>query len=113
MLRTGAACRFDIVVVKTSIGSGARIISNGVLHRGAQDPSIICPRRNVDCREATASGAALSALGLQLADSARLFGVTLAQIVNFYNPSLILLGVRLMVAGDAYPAVSRNIVYSQ
>jgi hypothetical protein len=50
------------------------------------------------------------ALGLQMSDSAWLFGVTLAQIVNFHNPSLILLGVQLMVAGDAQPAVSRKIV---
>ncbi len=48
-----------------------------------------------------------------MTESARLVGDTLARIVNFYNPSLILLGGRLMLAGDAYLATVRNIVYSR
>lgn len=164
-LRGGAAAGFrDVVVVKISTGIGAGLISNGVLHRGAQgaagdighiavvdDPSLICRCGNTGCLEALASGAALAALGSQMAqagestflaarlashpitvsdvvagaaggdhacltlmtDSARLVGDTLARIVNFYNPGLILLGGRLMVAGDAYLAAIRNIVYSR
>jgi len=48
-----------------------------------------------------------------MTESARLVGDTLARIVNFFNPSLILLGGRLMLAGDAYLATVRNIVYSR
>ena len=164
-LRGGAASGFhNVVVVKISTGIGAGLISNGVLHRGAQgaagdighiavvdDSSLICRCGNTGCLEALASGAALAALGTQMAESgessflaarlashpitvsdvvagavggdhtcrtlmtesARMVGDTLARIVNFYNPSLILLGGQLLFAGDAYLATIRNIVYSR
>jgi glucokinase-like ROK family protein len=164
-LRAGAAVdHSDIVVVKISTGIGAGLVSNGVLHRGAQgsagdighvkvsdDPSIQCRCGNTGCLEALASGWALAQRGAELAargespflaeraehhplaaadvvagavsgdrasvvlmtESARLVGDTLARIVNFFNPSLILLGGRLMLAGDAYLATVRNIVYSR
>ncbi len=154
----------DVVVVKLSTGIGAGLISNGVLHRGAQgsagdighvkvsdDPTIVCRCGNTGCLEALASSWALGRQGQELvergessfllertagravtgddvvvgaisgdhecmklmSESARLVGDTLALIVNFYNPALILLGGRLMAAGDAYLATVRNIVYSR
>lgn len=160
----GAVDHNDIVVVKVSTGIGAGLVSNGMLHRGAQgsagdighvkvsdDPSIQCRCGNTGCLEALASGWALAQRGAELAargespflaeraalhpitpadivagagsgdraslvlmtESARLVGDTLARIVNFFNPSLILLGGRLMLAGDAYLAAVRNIVYSR
>lgn len=164
-LRAGAAMGHrDVVVVKLSTGIGAGLISNGVLHRGAQgaagdighvkvsdDPATVCRCGNAGCLEALAGGWSLSQRGAELAasgespflaeravdhplatadivaaaasgdrvsvllmrESARLVGDTLARIVNFYNPSLILLGGRLMLAGDAYLATVRNIVYSR
>jgi glucokinase-like ROK family protein len=164
-LRGGTAMhQRDVVVVKLSTGIGAGLISNGVLHRGAQgsagdighvkvsdDPAIVCRCGNTGCLEALASGWALGRQGQELvdrgespfllertagrtvtgddvvdgalsgdyscmklmSDSARLVGDTLALIVNFYNPALVLLGGRLMAAGDAYLATVRNIVYSR
>jgi glucokinase-like ROK family protein len=164
-LRGGTAMhQRDVVVVKLSTGIGAGLISNGVLHRGAQgsagdighvkvsdDPAIVCRCGNTGCLEALASGWALGRQGQELVDrgespfllertagrpvtgddvvdgalsgdyscmklmndSARLVGDTLALIVNFFNPALILLGGRLMAAGDAYLATVRNIVYSR
>lgn len=164
-LREGLARHHqDVVVVKISTGIGAGLISNGVLHRGAQgaagdighvkvteDPSIVCRCGNTGCLEALAGGWALARQGQQLVesgespfllkrsgrhavtaedvvagavsgdhgcirlmgDSAQLVGDTLARIVNFFNPALILLGGRLMLAGDAYLATVRNIVYSR
>lgn len=154
----------DVVVLKLSTGIGAGLISNGVLHRGAQgaagdighvkvsdDPNVVCRCGNTGCLEALASSWALGRQGQELVDrgenrflveraagrpvtgddvvvgavsgdyacmrlmgdSARLVGDTLALIVNFYNPALILLGGRLMAAGDAYLATVRNIVYSR
>ncbi|GAA1136520.1 ROK family protein [Nocardioides aquiterrae] len=154
----------DVVVVKLSTGIGAGLISNGVLHRGAQgsagdighvkvsdDPTIVCRCGNTGCLEALASSWALGRQGQELvdrgessflvertagravtgddvvvgaisgdhlcmklmSDSARLVGDTLALVVNFYNPALVLLGGRLMAAGDAYLATVRNIVYSR
>jgi predicted NBD/HSP70 family sugar kinase len=62
-LRAGAAFGLDdVVVVKISTGIGAGIISNGVLHRGPQGPSIICRSGNIGCLEVLASGAASLAL---------------------------------------------------
>lgn len=164
-VRCGAAVGYcDVVVIKISTGIGAGLVSNGVLHRGAQgaagdighiavvdDSSIICRCGNIGCLETLASGSALAARASEIAesgaspflatrlashpitvsdvvsgaasgdhscltlmtDSARLVGDTVARIVNFYNPSLILLGGRLMIAGDAYLAAVRNIVYSR
>ncbi len=164
-LRGGTAMhQRDVVVVKLSTGIGAGLISNGVLHRGAQgsagdighvkvsdDPTIVCRCGNTGCLEALASGWALGRQGQELvdrgespfllertagrrvtgddvvdgalsgdyscmklmSDSARLVGDTLALIVNFFNPALILLGGRLLAAGDAYLATVRNIVYSR
>ena len=48
-----------------------------------------------------------------MTDSAQLVGDMLARVVNFYNPALILLGGQLLLAGDAYLATIRNIVYSR
>lgn len=164
-LRAGAAVDHrDIIVVKISTGIGAGLVSNGIIHRGAQgaagdighvkvseDPAVHCRCGNTGCLEALASGWALAQRGEEMAatgqspflaeraerhrlvaadvvagavsgdrasvvlmtESARLVGDTLARIVNFYNPSLILLGGRLMLAGDAYLATVRNIVYSR
>lgn len=164
-LRVGSARHHqDVVVVKLSTGIGAGLISNGVLHRGAQgaagdighvkvsdDPAIICRCGNTGCLEALAGGWGLARQAQELieggespfllersgrhvvtvddvvagavsgdhgcirlmSDSAILVGDTLARLVNFFNPALVLLGGRLMLAGDAYLATVRNIVYSR
>ena len=46
-------------------------------------------------------------------ESARLVGETLAPLINFFNPALVLLGGDLMLVGDSYLATVRNIIYSQ
>lgn len=48
--------------VEFRTGIGAGIISNGVLQRGPQGPSIICRCGNIGCLEVLASGAASLAL---------------------------------------------------
>ena len=48
-----------------------------------------------------------------LAQSARLVGVTLARMVNFFNPSLILVGGGVSRAGDAYLAEIRHTIISR
>ncbi|WP_200956840.1 ROK family protein [Phycicoccus sp. Root563] len=48
-----------------------------------------------------------------LGDSARLVGLTLARIVNFFNPSLILVGGGVAEAGDYYLAEVRQTVLSR
>lgn len=46
-------------------------------------------------------------------ESARLVGETLSQLVNFFNPSLILLGGGVTEIGDLYLAVVRQVVISR
>ncbi len=46
-----------------------------------------------------------------LTNSARLVGETVARIVNFFNPSLVVLGGGVVASGDAYTATVREIVY--
>ena len=48
-----------------------------------------------------------------LARSARLVGVTMARMVNFFNPSLILVGGGVSRAGDAYLAEIRHTIISR
>ena len=70
----------DVVVLKIGTGIGAGLISNGLLHRGAEgaagdvghiqvvdDPSVICRCGNIGCLEAVAGGAALAREGARLA----------------------------------------------
>jgi predicted NBD/HSP70 family sugar kinase len=45
--------------------------------------------------------------------SARLVGETLSQLVNFFNPSLILLGGGVTEVGDLYLATVRQLVFSR
>jgi len=48
-----------------------------------------------------------------LSGSARLVGESLARIVNFFNPSLILIGGRVASAGDRYLAEIRQTVFAR
>ena len=48
-----------------------------------------------------------------LAQSARVVGVTLARLVNFFNPSLILVGGGVSRSGDAYLAEIRHTIISR
>src|SRR4051812_7911178 len=48
-----------------------------------------------------------------LARSATLVGEALARIVNFFNPSLVLIGGGVAEAGDTYLAVVRQVVFSR
>lgn len=48
-----------------------------------------------------------------LARSARLVGVTMARMVNFFNPSLVLVGGGVSRAGDAYLAEIRQTIISR
>jgi len=45
--------------------------------------------------------------------SARLVGEAVAQYINFFNPSIVLLGGRLLMAGNSYLAAVRKVVYER
>ncbi|MCY7419827.1 MAG: ROK family protein [Chloroflexi bacterium] len=153
----------DVVVIKVGTGSGAGIISEGRIHRGAQgsagdighiqvvdDAAIVCRCGNIGCLEALAGGAALARDGeaaaragrsrflarvldesgrltaedvaraamhgdavalVLLQDAGRRVGQVLASIVNFFNPSLIVIGGGVAQSGDQFLATIRETIY--
>jgi glucokinase-like ROK family protein len=153
----------NVVFVKIGTGIGAGLISDGILHRGAQgaagdvghiqvgdDRGITCRCGNVGCLEALAGGQAigrdaelvaragrsprLAAIlerdgrltAENVAEAARhgdpaslelitraghLVGGMLASIVNFFNPSLIVVGGGVSQSGDSLLAAIRETVY--
>jgi glucokinase-like ROK family protein len=155
----------NVVFVKVGTGIGAGLISDGLLHRGAQgsagdvghiqvseDPASVCRCGNIGCLEALAGGAALArdataaavdgrsprlaaiysdAGSVTAADVAaaathgdpvavellqragRQIGRMLASVVNFFNPSLIVIGGGVAGAGDVLLASIRQTVYAR
>ena len=155
----------NLIFVKVGTGIGSGIISNGLIHRGAQgsagdighirvvaETEEVCRCGNVGCLEALAGGGAIGrdaaalardgrserlagiledqaalsardvaqaasmgdAAALELLQrSGRLLGQTLAGLVNFFNPSLILIGGGVAGAGDAYLATVREMIYAR
>ena len=155
----------NFIFVKVGTGIGSGIVSNGLIHRGAQgsagdighiqvlgETEEVCRCGKVGCLEALAGGAAIARDGAAVAlagrsshlatildrngdvtagdvsaaassgdaaaldllqRSARLLGQTLAGLVNFFNPSLILIGGGVAGAGDTYLATVREIIYAR
>ena len=162
--RSGIAEGHDnVVFVKVGTGIGAGLISDRVLHRGAQgsagdvghiqvidDRSVVCRCGNVGCLEAVAGGEAIGRLGAAAArdgrsdllrtaldqtgtvtaedvsraaafgdpvavellqTAGRRIGAMLASVVNFFNPSLIVIGGGVAYSGDHLLASIRETVY--
>ena len=155
----------NVVFMKIGTGIGAGLISDGLLHRGAQGAAgdvghigvighggVLCRCGNIGCLEAVAGGAALArdgetaandgrspALALALSHhgtvtardvaaaaargdavsvellqrAGRYVGYALASIVNFFNPSLIVVGGGVAGSGDVFVAAIREIVYGR
>lgn len=153
----------DLLFIKVGSGIGAGILSQGVVHRGAngaagdightsvgEDSTILCRCGQLGCLEAVAGGWALVRDGEAaakegrspyLADvlvkkhvihpidiahgalagdpicvasivrSARTVASTLATLVNFYNPDMIVVGGSIAETGDLFLAELRQTVY--
>ena len=154
----------DMIFVKIG-GDRCRIISQGVLHRGAQgaagdighiavvdDASIICRCGNTGCLEAVAGGEAIGRAGLAragdprstalatlaassgaltskdvavaasegdpialdlLVQAGRIIGETLAMLVNFYNPGLLVMGGAMVQDSDLVLSSVRETIYGR
>lgn len=154
-----------LIFVKVGTGIGSGIISNGLIHRGAQGSAgdighiqvlagteQVCRCGKPGCLESVAGGGAIGRDGELLARagqsprlaavleergavsaedvtmaanggdpaafellqrSAQLVGQTLAALVNFFNPSIIVIGGGVAGAGDAYLATIRQSVYAR
>jgi predicted NBD/HSP70 family sugar kinase len=138
-LRAGCARdHTDMIFIKVGTGIGAGLISGGRLHRGAQgvagdvghvavvdDATVVCRCGNVGCLEAVAGGAALAGAAANMAaagdpaarslltESGRRVGQMLATLVNFYNPSLIVIGGGVADAGESYLDTIRQVVFAR
>jgi glucokinase-like ROK family protein len=154
-----------LIFVKVGTGIGSGVISNGLIHRGAQgsagdighiqvvgETGQVCRCGKPGCLEAIAGGGAIGRDGELLARtgqsarlaavltergsvtaedvtlaanggdpaafellqrSARSVGQTLAALVNFFNPSMIVIGGGVAGAGDAYLATIRQSIYAR
>ena len=162
--RSGIAEGHDnVVFIKVGTGIGAGLISDRLLHRGAQgsagdvghiqvidEKDSVCRCGNIGCLEAVAGGAALARSGAAAAragrsellrtaldrtgtvtaedvsraaafgdpvavellqTAGRRIGAMLASIVNFFNPSLIVIGGGVAYSGDQLLASIREAVY--
>ena len=162
--RSGIAEGHDnVVFIKIGTGIGAGLISDRMLHRGAQgsagdvghiqvidDRSITCRCGNTGCLEAVAGGEAIARAGAAAAregrsellrkaldqagaltaedvsraaafgdpvavellqTAGRRIGSMLASVVNFFNPSLIVIGGGVAYSGDQLLASIRETVY--
>jgi predicted NBD/HSP70 family sugar kinase len=155
----------NVIFVKVGTGIGSGIISDGVIHRGAQgsagdighiqvvdDRSMVCRCGKIGCLESLAGGGALARDGASLAHSGasqrlsqalldrgtvtaadvglaaslgdaasvellersgRFVGQALAGLVNFFNPSLIVVGGGVANTGALYLATIRQTIYER
>jgi predicted NBD/HSP70 family sugar kinase len=141
----------QLLVVKVATGIGCGIITNGVVHRGADgaagdighvrvnyEGEVLCSCGNVNCLEAVASGAAIARQ--LLAEGARAhatadvvalaqegdlravrrvrsagerIGEVLAALVNFYNPTQIVVAGTLSDLHDDLLAGVRSMIYQR
>jgi glucokinase-like ROK family protein len=76
--------------------------------------ALLADGRTISSADVGAAAVHGDQVGLELLmGSARLVGQSIARIVNFFNPSLIVLGGGVVSTSDAYVAVVREVVYRQ
>ncbi|OUC88558.1 sugar kinase [Streptosporangium minutum] len=133
---TGIGCG---IISDRHLHRGAQGAAGDIGHiQVASATDIVCRCGNLGCLEAVASGAAmsarLSAAGVEAADSrdvvrlvrsgntqavqlirqaGREIGDVLASIVNFFNPSVIVVGGDIAEAGEQILAGLREVIYSR
>jgi predicted NBD/HSP70 family sugar kinase len=132
---TGIGCG---IIVDDRLHRGARGAAGDIGHIGVPGSDVVCRCGNIGCLEAVAGGGALAARlrgeGLQTADardvvrlvragdtwsirlvrqSGRELGLVLASIVNFFNPSQIVIGGDLADAGEHLIAGVREMIYGR
>jgi predicted NBD/HSP70 family sugar kinase len=141
----------QLLFIKVATGIGCGIITNGLVHRGADgaagdighvrvshDSEVVCSCGNINCLEALASGSALArqltaegtitrgtgdVVALAQAGDPRAvryvriagerIGEVLASLVNFYNPTEIVIGGSLAVLHDDLLAGIRGVIYQR
>ncbi|MCW2677852.1 MAG: hypothetical protein JWR70_2892 [Modestobacter sp.] len=113
---SGIVCRCGNVGCLEALAGGAAVSRDGT--EAAQDgrsrylEGVLASGRAIDAAEVALAAQHGDAVSVELLNrSGKLVGETLATLVNFFNPSLILLGGGLALAGDLLLASVRETVY--
>ncbi|MCU1607205.1 MAG: sugar kinase [Modestobacter sp.] len=113
---SGIVCRCGNVGCLEALAGGAALARDGA-EAAAEGRSrylegVLADGRSIDAAEVALAAQHGDAVSVELLNrSGRLVGETLATLVNFFNPSLILLGGGLALAGDLLLASVRETVY--
>jgi predicted NBD/HSP70 family sugar kinase len=120
-LHAGTDGAGHMLYVRAGVGIGAAIVMDGRLYRGAngsagdighvaipEGGNIICRCGNIGCLEAVAGSS-----GLTETARATLIGGTLATLVSFYNPNLLVLGGSLARAGEPVLGAVREVIHKR
>ncbi|BBH69463.1 sugar kinase [Actinoplanes sp. OR16] len=120
-LHAGSGAAGHMLYVRAGVGIGAAIVMDGRLYRGAngsagdighvaipEGDNVICRCGNIGCLEAVAGGVAIS-------DPVRaaLIGGTLATLISFYNPNLLVLGGSLARGGTPVLGAVREVIHER
>jgi glucokinase-like ROK family protein len=113
---SGIVCRCGNVGCLEALAGGAALSRDGA--EAAADgrsrylEAVLADGRTIDAAEVALAAQHGDAVSVELLNrSGKLVGETLATLVNFFNPSLILLGGGLALAGDLLLASVRETVY--
>lgn len=113
---SGVVCRCGNVGCLEALAGGAALAREGT--SAARDgrsrylATLLDQGKKIESVDVGAAAAHGDPVGIELlAGSARLVGGAVANIVNFFNPSLVVLGGGVVSAGDLYTAAVREVVY--
>lgn len=111
-------CRCGKLGCLEAVAGGAAIARQGL--EAAQDgrsprlAAALSEGREISAAEVGAAASHGDPTAVEiLTGSARLVGETVARIVNFFNPSLIVLGGGVVASGNAYTATVKEVVYGR
>jgi predicted NBD/HSP70 family sugar kinase len=111
-------CRCGAVGCLEALAGGAAIGRDGAAAAASGQSqllgAVLASGRPITARDvADAAHRGDSVAGALITQSARLVGESIARMVNFFNPSLILVGGGVAESGDAYLATVRQVVFQR
>jgi predicted NBD/HSP70 family sugar kinase len=114
---TDVVCRCGKIGCLEALAGGAALSRRATMAARAGHSPFLAAANSTGSLDVTDIGLAAShgdPVSLELLmDSAALVGESLARIVNFFNPALILIGGRVADTGDAYLAAVRQAVFNR
>jgi predicted NBD/HSP70 family sugar kinase len=113
---TDVVCRCGKTGCLEAVAGGAALARDGTTAAGTGDSPLLAPRLEargqVSADDVADAAHAGDRAAVELLDRAgRHIGTTLATLISFYNPSLLLIGGGVARAGDAFLASIRESIY--